>query len=504
MEKPVTVVPMVSSEETADHNVPYAIPLQRASPHSDITESQGIHGAETSSSKQKEETSIPSAVAQNKVKDSDVTASALQSDRQRSTHIAASVEKLVQSPDTPFREKRHPSQSGHDSPSIIRERVSKDGYNWRKYGQKNVKGNEFIRSYYKCTHPNCQAKKQLEQSNDGQITDSICIGQHNHPRPQSNITKPVGPVLPVLEEGLDKPRVANVEVEDKSLNEHASVPQQMKFSHSLQITNVPAADLMKAAHSQLTTANDEVHNNDYPDSKRQRIDDSNIEVSVADKSTCASRVVVQTSSEVDFVNDGYRWRKYGQKLVKGNANPRSYYRCSSPGCPVKKHVERASHDSKVVITTYEGQHDHEIPPGRTVTHNAATNAQTTTINGKPGTNSVSNPVSTDTRGSRSNEKVNGNSITKSEAGKSPESKLNGQQQQKNENAVAKQDYVGANITCQSNSEDPCRSKSNEQPKDDVETKSEGKNGSPNVVVVHDTPGQEGQLKKQSASDAEAV
>lgn len=39
-------------------------------------------------------------------------------------------------------------------------------------------------------------------------------------------------------------------------------------------------------------------------------------------STRESRVVVQTSSEVDLVNDGYRWRKYGQKLVKGNTNPR--------------------------------------------------------------------------------------------------------------------------------------------------------------------------------------
>ena len=37
------------------------------------------------------------------------------------------------------------------------------------------------------------------------------------------------------------------------------------------------------------------------------------------------RHVVQTMSEVDIVNDGYRWRKYGQKLVKGNPNPR-YFR----------------------------------------------------------------------------------------------------------------------------------------------------------------------------------
>lgn len=34
------------------------------------------------------------------------------------------------------------------------------------------------------------------------------------------------------------------------------------------------------------------------------------------------RVVVQTKSEVDVIDDGYRWRKYGQKLVRGNPNPR--------------------------------------------------------------------------------------------------------------------------------------------------------------------------------------
>lgn len=34
------------------------------------------------------------------------------------------------------------------------------------------------------------------------------------------------------------------------------------------------------------------------------------------------RVVVQTISEVDILDDGYRWRKYGQKVVRGNPNPR--------------------------------------------------------------------------------------------------------------------------------------------------------------------------------------
>ena len=32
--------------------------------------------------------------------------------------------------------------------------------------------------------------------------------------------------------------------------------------------------------------------------------------------------------------------RYGEKQVKGSPYPRSYYKCSHPGCQVKKIVER--------------------------------------------------------------------------------------------------------------------------------------------------------------------
>merc|ERR1711959_577693 len=73
-----------------------------------------------------------------------------------------------------------------------------------------------------------------------------------------------------------------------------------------------------------------------------------------------TRVVVETESKSDQIDDGYRWRKYGQKLVKGNPYPRSYYKCTSQGCNVRKHVERSQHNPKCVVTTYEGKHTH--PP----------------------------------------------------------------------------------------------------------------------------------------------
>lgn len=35
--------------------------------------------------------------------------------------------------------------------------------------------------------------------------------------------------------------------------------------------------------------------------------------------------------------------RYGEKIVKGSSNPRSYYKCSHGGCGAKKIVERNSH-----------------------------------------------------------------------------------------------------------------------------------------------------------------
>ncbi|CAA6662211.1 unnamed protein product [Spirodela intermedia] len=75
------------------------------------------------------------------------------------------------------------------------------------------------------------------------------------------------------------------------------------------------------------------------------------------------RFAFMTKSDVDNLDDGYRWRKYGQKAVKNGPFPRSYYRCTTALCGVKKRVERSAEDPSVVVTTYEGQHTHPTPIG---------------------------------------------------------------------------------------------------------------------------------------------
>ncbi|XVE92089.1 hypothetical protein REPUB_Repub01dG0067300 [Reevesia pubescens] len=79
-----------------------------------------------------------------------------------------------------------------------------------------------------------------------------------------------------------------------------------------------------------------------------------------DKKIRKPRYAFQTRSQVDILDDGYRWRKYGQKAVKNNKFPRSYYRCTHQGCSVKKQVQRLTKDEGIVVTTYEGMHSHPI------------------------------------------------------------------------------------------------------------------------------------------------
>ncbi|CAL9774955.1 unnamed protein product [Musa acuminata subsp. burmannicoides] len=97
------------------------------------------------------------------------------------------------------------------------EAASEDGYNWRKYGHKHVKGSEYPRSYYKCTHPTCEMKKQMERS-DGLVTGIIYKGHHDHPKPQSSRRLAAGTMLSCHEEEKTDKLSSLMSVEDESTN----------------------------------------------------------------------------------------------------------------------------------------------------------------------------------------------------------------------------------------------------------------------------------------------
>ncbi|XP_022757520.1 probable WRKY transcription factor 46 [Durio zibethinus] len=70
------------------------------------------------------------------------------------------------------------------------------------------------------------------------------------------------------------------------------------------------------------------------------------------------RVCSGTSLEGPL-DDGYCWRKYGQKDILGSNCPRGYYRCThrhSQGCLATKQVQRSDEDPTIFEVKYRGRH----------------------------------------------------------------------------------------------------------------------------------------------------
>ncbi|KAH6769535.1 Coatomer [Perilla frutescens var. frutescens] len=251
---------------------------------------------------------------------------------------------------------------------------SEDGFFWRKYGQKHVKGSEYPRSYYKCTNTNCPVTKKVERSHDGHITEIVYKGYHNHPNPvNNNVINPIitGEGGEAEGEGGILTTSNNFQMMNDPINN--TFHDHLDFApHELvDRRNVPSPESISFNEDDHSiNATDHEINGELCEAKKRKRENGSycfLGESSSARSTREPKVVVQIESEIDILDDGYRWRKYGQKVVKGNPNPRSYYKCTTPGCPVRKHVERAADDIKSVITTYEGKHNHQVPSTKTGT-----------------------------------------------------------------------------------------------------------------------------------------
>ncbi|XP_047339215.1 probable WRKY transcription factor 3 isoform X2 [Impatiens glandulifera] len=210
-----------------------------------------------------------------------------------------------------------------------------DGYAWRKYGQKQVKGSEYPRSYYKCTHPNCPVKKMVERSLSGKIEEIVYKGEHNHPKP--------GPAKRNLGLGGF----------DQISREFEGETSQVGFESKLCYQGIRKA---------LEGGDEDEPKFKIRKSELTQLSDVGISGEVVGNERVTKPSIMNVESEA--TGDVFRWRKYGQKAVKGNPYPRSYYRCTNLKCTARKYLERSANDSNALITTYEGKHNHDVPTSK--------------------------------------------------------------------------------------------------------------------------------------------
>lgn len=316
-----------------------------------------------------------------------------------------------------------------------------DGYRWRKYGQKSVKGSAYARNYYKCTYPGCTVKKQVDKiNNNGKIVDQVlCKGEHCHGPPQitrinahdqqtfrnsvmteslahteimvkqedspsrgsfgtplansgglrgnSAVGAPINGSSVILRRpnvdtapmmypmqspygdvqhpnGLSLVPVYNPEGPETLLNELTTpITNKSNDDNNNNLTHSNGAHIKSNGNlNSLIDPNLSEHNNNNNNKNETKVvvpTTPTSHLSTAPVTTISSpRLVIETNTNVDCLDDGYHWRKYGQKTVKGSPFPRSYYKCTEKGCSVKKQVEQ---NGTSIVNTYEGTHTHLAP-----------------------------------------------------------------------------------------------------------------------------------------------
>eukprot|EP01018_Ginkgo_biloba_P031467 Gb_41027 [translate_table: standard] len=151
-------------------------------------------------------------------------------------------------------------------------------------------------------------------------------GSHIHPKPQL-IRRMHG----ALRESATVAIVENAEVGAQDLQATPIVQDILPDALSPSMSGDGRKDAKDIAPNSKSLINEGEFN-----LKKRKLDKNGRETAIIPRMSREPRVVVETTSSANILEDGYRWRKYGQKNVKGNLNPRSYYKCTNVGCPVHK------------------------------------------------------------------------------------------------------------------------------------------------------------------------
>ncbi|XP_062084152.1 probable WRKY transcription factor 58 [Humulus lupulus] len=212
----------------------------------------------------------------------------------------------------------------------IRERILEDGYLWRKYAVYN--NGENRRLYFKCTHPKCKVKKKVDNSHDGQITDIIYKGDHNHAEPQlgedpeAKRRKNLNSTSSLSSRSVGEPKIViQIKTDEDILDDGY---RWYKYSQNVTKGNQNLRRYYKCTSGglgckvkkrverdsgNLIIKYEGRHNHEVPEP-------DSASVPTANNPQQYSQETDVEEDEAVFLGGGYYWREYGE----------SYYKCSHP------------------------------------------------------------------------------------------------------------------------------------------------------------------------------